>query len=143
MTKKEAAIIIEAIQVDNLRGWLEQAKRNGRVYYHVHSVNRNGDFRRITLATIGEQNGRPYLDFFWPSCVPQYTSDDPGASARVLLGHSGALDVAAKLVGFNFKRRSFAIGGGGMDMVYALLDNLGTIAGVDINDIERVNMDRS
>lgn len=148
MTKKEAVSIVESIQIANLRGWLKQAVKCGRVYYLVNSVSRNGDRRSITLATIACGNVRPpHLDFFWPSVVPQYSTDDPGVEARALLGgHSASLDVAAKVLSFDFKRRAFVISGGGMDMVYALLSNLGTIAGVSdeaIQSIGRTSMDRT
>ena len=139
MTKKQAAQIIERIQIDNLRGFLAQVIKYGRIYYLVNTVNRAGDRRTVTLATILDGVNGPRLDFFWPSCVPQYTSDDIGEEAREIIGsQSDSLDIAAKAIGFSFKARSFVVGGGGMDMVESLVHGLCSKAGMDYRDMDSV-----
>lgn len=147
MTKTEARAIVADIQAANIRGWLDQAARIGKVYYHQTYRNKAGDSHVFTLATIaGGGVQTPYIDFLWPSPVPQYTTDDPGEEARRVLGsYSDSLDVAAKSIDFTFKRRGFAAGGGGMDMVFHTLYTLAHHSGWagDVNALERINMDRS
>lgn len=141
ITKKQAVEIISQIARENARAWLAQMTRNGEVYYAAEYRSRGGDSHHITLAVGVESQGRPALNFFFPCHVPQYTSDDPGSEARALLGHSEAVTVAAKAVGFSLKYRCFVSGGGGMDMTYATLDNLASTVGYTGSlDVTRTSM---
>lgn len=141
MNKKQAVDIVSQIARENARAWLAQMTRNGEIYYAAEYVNRDRDSHHITLAVGIESQGRPALDFFWPCPVPQYSSDDPGAEARTLLGHSEAVSVAAKAVGFSLKYRCFVTGGGGMDMTHATLDNLaGRVGYTGSLDVQRTSM---
>jgi len=88
------------------------------------------------------------LDFFWPAPAPEWTTDDPGESARALLG-SESYDVAAKAVGFNLRERCFVRTGGGMDMVFETAYTLGMLCGLtdtemgELNALERFSMNRT
>jgi hypothetical protein len=148
MNLTEARVIIGSIARENARKWLAQVAKNGEVYYSIEysieKINRGRDKRWITLACGVEKQGRPALDFFWPSPVPQYSTDDCGEAARVLLGSSEAITVAANAVGFDMKSRCFKVGGGGMDMVYACMENFAARAGYDTPlDVQRTSMNRS
>jgi len=145
MTKKEARAIIERVARDNAREWVKQVTAAGRVYYAIEKRNRDGDFWWVTLAApFIDRNGSPALDFFWPSVVPDAT-DEVGKQARALLGESDALSVGAKAVGFDLRRRCLTFGGGGMDIAFGTLYNLGEKIGMEDlgNKVDRTSMNRS
>jgi len=102
--------------------WLTQAEEHGTIYYNIDSVSRSGMSRRIVLSTIIIGiDGKPFLSRLWPR-----VSDD------MLTGSgSNELDIVAKDWGFDFTGRSFKVYGGGMDMVFALIDSLAKKAGLD------------
>lgn len=99
-----------------LRAWLLGALRSGTIYYTIPHVARSGMSRRITLhRVVGGEVRR-----LFPS-LPK------GSEPKV---YSAALDVVAKDWGFSFTHQSFVIGGCGMDMVFAQIDYLASIAGL-------------
>ena len=130
MTKTQAAAIVSDIARANLAGWLSQAIKAGQFYYNTEKINAARDKRWMTIAVAMDGINGPRLDFYWPSPVPQYTTDDAGDAARVLLGHSEAVKTAAKAVGFDMKTRTFIVGGGGMDLAYSLISSLADKAGM-------------
>lgn len=119
--------------------WLKQAEKHGTIYYEVTHVARSGMSRRIVLQTIAHKNeehrragrnesvgvDRVQLVNLFPS-LP----DDDFPTWR---DRSEALDIVAKDWGFSFKHRAFVIGGCGMDMVFAQVDYLASIAGLKGN----------
>jgi hypothetical protein len=120
MKKAEKEAIIAAGRKE-LRKWLEAAEKHGTIYYEITHTARSGMTRHIVLATIRMVKGKPVLWNLFPALPHEYYD---GARATPWRDYSAALDIVAKDWGYSFKRRAFVIGGCGMDMVFALVDDL-------------------
>jgi hypothetical protein len=114
VTKKEQRAAIIAAGRKHLRAFLNAAKRHGTIYYDVPSVSRSGMSRQIKLWTISKGQ----LVRAWPGY------GDHGTPEISALNYSDVMDVIAKDWGFSFEKRSFVVSGCGMDMVFALIDDL-------------------
>ena len=114
MRIKDAVADVHRAALEDAARFCDSVRAAREWLYLVESCNRAGDFRTITLAVpfIDERTGYPSIEFFWPHI------DSANPEAIKLLGASRAMDEAAKAVGFTMKRRSFAVGGGGMDMAW-------------------------
>jgi hypothetical protein len=107
-----------------LRKWLEGALAHGTIYYAIESVSRSGMNRKIVLATIvTDSKGKPTLQRCWPGV----TDADEG----LFHDYVETLDVIARDWTFSFRARAFDVSGGGMDMVFHLIDRLARVAGLD------------
>lgn len=113
MKKKERNAAIAGGR-NYLKWWLQEAAKHGTIYYTIPHVARSGMSRRIVLGTIAA--GR--LITLWPNAVD-------GS------GDINDLDAIAKDWRFSFHHRAFVIGGCGMDMVFALIDDLAGMAGLN------------
>ena len=94
-----------------LRTFLDAARKHGTIYYTIPHVARTGMSRRIQLITVAKGG----ILRLWPGGLPDL--DCPALD-------SDAMDVIARDWGFSYKHRAFVIGGCGMDMVFALIDDL-------------------
>lgn len=126
-TKKEHRDSIIAAGRASLKAWLIAAEKHGTIYYEVTNVAKSGMSRRIVLQTIRTVKGKPALWNLFP------TLSEDGADWRT---HSTNLDMVAKDLGYSFKFRAFVVGGCGMDMVFALIDNLAHLAGINAKDCD-------
>lgn len=117
--KKTERDAILASGRDYLGAWLLNALNHGTIYYTIPQVARSGMSRRIVLATIVMRNGAPELSTLWPRSTAPDGDDNE------------ALDLIAKDWRFSFKHRAFVIGGCGMNMVFALIDDLASTAGLE------------
>lgn len=127
MKRPTKADIIRAGR-ESLVGWLEAAKAHGTIYYTVEA-SRSGMMRTIRLSTITPQmhitgHVQSGLERCWPKIASHVEVNLSSAE------YSSALDIVAKDWGFSFKHGAFRIGGCGMDMVFALVDNLAAKAGI-------------
>jgi hypothetical protein len=121
----------------HLKAWLLAAEAHGTIYYNVQSVSRSGMNRKISLSTIivrdvtePEDHGmytHPELVRLWPSYGEQ---DLPDELTRGSGNFGSTLDIIARDWGFSFDARAFNVSGTGMDMVYALVDDLAHRAGI-------------
>jgi hypothetical protein len=107
--------------------WVDRAIAHGTIYYLVESVSRSGMMRSITLYTIGtDRDGKPELKVAWP---------DYEASEK-----------ARREIMWSRKHRCFRVGGCGMDMVFHLLYELGSMFGVGdklANHVRRESLSRA
>ncbi len=128
----------------HLRKWLEAAKEHGTIYYIVEKVSTSGMSRCITLYTMRERDqwdppgAKASLDLCWPNV------DNIGAGIDE--SHE-CWCVAARDMHFSLKKRCFEVSGCGMDMVFALIEDLARIAGIEdslqyTNDIRREGLSR-
>lgn len=116
--------------------WLQDAYAHGRVYYLIERVSTSGMTRYITLWTVGKDHeGKPILNVLWPDhYVPE--------GLRHLLRPDAAPEDAFRVrmnelprswgnpftrINWSDRRRCFKVEGGGMDMVFALLHELGSL----------------
>jgi hypothetical protein len=118
-----------------LKAWLIAAEKHGTIYYEITNVARSGMSRRIVLQTIRMVKGKPVLDNLFPG-LPE---TDFGGDWKK---RSDAVDMVAKDWGFSFKHRAFVVGGCGMDMVFALVDDLASKAGIKAIPNKDKRMDR-
>jgi hypothetical protein len=126
-------LIIDAGRA-HLKTWLLAAEAHGTIYYNVQSVSRSGMNRKIALSTIIEatpkrqtaQPGKPELVRLWPS-IPD---DKFNNLMRGASGYPQALDEVARDWGFSWDARAFNVNGAGMDLVFWLIDNLASKAGI-------------
>lgn len=118
-----------------LAAWLRRAEAHGTIYYVVSHVSRSGMSRNIEIATIIVRKRKPDLVKLWPHVDE---ADLPAGT-----DYSAALDVIARDWGFSFRnnQRCFVISGCGMDMVFALVDNLAAKAGLPRGYANRVRRD--
>jgi hypothetical protein len=119
--RKEAAVKAGRMA---LATWLHKAEKHGTIYYAIEQVSRSGMSRQIVLSTIvKDKNRKLSLQRLWPSI--------PWPSGASIEDHNEALDFVAADWGFSFKTRNFVIGGCGMDMVFALVDRLASLSGLE------------
>lgn len=114
-----------------LHKWLSEAEQHGEIYYTIPHVARSGMSRRIVLATIrypalATDDQRPQLHAIWPRTL------DPNGDSNE------TLEAIGRDWGFSFKHRAFIVGGCGMDMVFALVDDLAGKAGMPRGYANRV-----
>jgi hypothetical protein len=132
-TKVTKAQIIAAGRA-HLRAWLTAAEAHGTIYYAIPRVARSGMSRQIVLSTIVTgRDGKPELSRLWPGLPDDVGGPLAGDAYRA------ALDTVARDWRFSFDARAFKIGGCGMDMVFALVDDLAGQAGMDAKYPNRVN----
>jgi hypothetical protein len=115
-TKKSRIVRAVASGRRYLGWWLQQAADHGVIYYTIPHVASSGMSRRITLHTIIDGE----LCRLWPS----YAKEDEARGGFGDFEHSEGLDAIAKDWSFSFKHQKFVIGGCGMDMVFALVNDL-------------------
>ncbi len=128
MTKKE---LLEAATVQNkqhMREWLEAAREHGTIYYIVEKVSASGMIRYITLYTMRERGqwdppgAKASMDLAWPNM------NDIGTTIEN--SHEAWCHVA-KTMHFDPDHRAFKMTGCGMDMVFALIEDLVRYAGIE------------
>jgi hypothetical protein len=145
-TKKAVKEAIVKSGRDHLRQWMQAAETHGTIYYTIPHVAKSGMSRNIVLATIRmDENGKPYLENLWPKMDENLVGSrgfgmfkkETGNDSP--FGYSEALDIVGKDYGFNWDKRCFTIGGCGMDMVFALVDDLAHKAGLNDNGPPRDN----
>ena len=114
MTKQEA---VKSGRL-HVRSFLNAAYSCGEVYATIE-VSRSGMHRNMKVFTV--RDGKLWELF------PALAAD---GSVRDWKEESKLLDAIAKDWRFSFKKRSFQVGGGGMDMFFALIDDLHGLAGM-------------
>jgi len=120
-----------------LAQWLREAHKHGGIVYDIPKVARSGMSRQIVLARVVPAPSRhvrnavgtlpfvhAHVERLWPKPIDERLF---GAGGQ----YGAAIDAIAKDWGFSFKSRNFVIGGCGMDMVFALVDNLARMAGLE------------
>jgi len=111
--------------------WLREAHRHGGIVYDIPKVARSGMSRQIVLARVvpAKRGGDPRparLERLFPTLPESFYKTGEGGRS-----YGYALDAVAKDWGFSYKNRTFVVGGCGMDMVFALVDNLARMAGLE------------
>ena len=120
--------------------WLREAHRHGGIVYDIPKVARSGMSRQIVLARVVPAPSshvrraagtlpfvHAHIERLFPTLPESFYK--PGGR-----GYSDALDAVALDWGFSFKSRNFVVGGCGMDMVFALVDHLARIAGLESSE---------
>jgi hypothetical protein len=119
-----------------LAHWLREAHKHGGIVYDIPKVARSGMSRQIVLARVvpAKRGGDPrpaHIERLFPTLPESFYKTGEGGRS-----HGFALDAVAKDWGFSFKSRNFVIGGCGMNMVFALVDHLARIAGLESAEFE-------
>lgn len=109
---------------------LQRIQRTRTVFYLIPHVARSGMSRRIELFYPQKGGG---VDVVWPDYEP-----GEGTTAH-------DLETLRKRIDWSRRHRCFVIGGCGMDMVFALVDHLGSVFGFENwgNKIRRNGLSRA
>jgi len=115
-----------------LLGWLSRAEAHGTIYATVPGPTRTtARFNLYTIVTKPQLSRAepPELVKLWPTLPgnAEGCEIDVGAESS---DYTKAVELIARDWGFSFERRCFAINGGGMDMLFDLVDRLSVTAGI-------------
>lgn len=115
-----------------LLDWLSRAEAHGTIYATVPGPTRTtARFNLYTIITkpVLSRPDPPELVKLWPML--------PGSTEGCGIGvgadrsdYSKAVELVARDWGFSFAQRCFSIDGGGMDMLFDLVDRLSLTAGI-------------
>lgn len=125
-----------------LATWLREAHKHGGIVFDIPKVARSGMSRQIVLARVvpAKKTGKKTAGGFWeerPAYIERLFPTLPESFYKTGEGgrsYGYALDAVAKDWRFSFKSRNFVVGGCGMDMVFALVDWLGELAGLKASE---------